>query len=42
MKHLIDNNSFLSFKHTGEERVMYLSSNNIEFVIYYNADDVIE
>ena len=41
MKHSIDNNSFLSSKHTGEERVMHLRSNNIEFVIYDNVDDVL-
>ena len=42
MKNSRNSNSFISSKDTGEERVMHLRSTDIEFMIYDNADDVIE
>ena len=42
VRNSINNNSFISSKDTGEECVMHLRSNDIEFMIYDNTDDGIE
>ena len=34
--------NFISSKDTAEERVMHSKSDNIEFMIYFNEDEVIE
>ena len=34
--------NFISSKHTDEERVMHLKSDNIEIMIYYKANKIIE